>query len=139
MKNFCITLTLLSFFGILIELFLPKGKTSPLYAPLKFLLSLSIILCLFSPVIRFTKGEVALPKVDFSSEDIPSGEELVKERVYENIYSDTKGKFPQANFSLDITYENGYIPKKILINCPSEEDAQDIRDYIKIKYGIETE
>ena len=139
MKEFSFTLILLSFFGVLIRLFLPKGEKSTLFPPLKFLLSLAVILCVFSPLIRFLKNDFTFPEISLSAEEIPSGEELVRKRLEERIYESTKEKFKYADFSLTLTCGENAIPEKILLSCRDEIKAENIRDYIKIKFGIETE
>ena len=139
MKNFSFSLVLLSFFGVLIRLFLPKGEKSALYAPLKFLLSLAVILCIFSPVFRFFKSEITFPKISVSAEKLPNGEELIRQRLEERIYEHTKAKFEDAQFSLTLSYMEGYIPEKVLILCEDERKAQNIKDYIKLKFGLEAE
>ncbi len=139
MKNFCTNLILLSFSGIFIKLFLPKGERSPLYAPLKFILSLGIILCVFSPVFSLFQSDFSLPDLTLSETDLPKGEELVLQKMEERMIESVKKAYPKEDFTLTILADENFIPERIRLLCNNESSAREIKDFIKLKYKLETE
>ena len=139
MKEWTWILIILALFGKLAKNLLPKGEKSPLYSPLRFLLSLSLIIVLFSPWIPLLKGERELMEFpSISAEEVEeSGEILVLKRLGSTLGENVQSAFPDAKFSLEIHTDENKVP--VLVKVVSEErnTAIQIAAYIKTNYDLE--
>lgn len=139
MGSFCQNLIFISIFSSIIKIFLPKGEKSALYPPLKFLLSLALILCVFTPLMIKTPIEdfhfdFNLPEINST----PSGEELILTKMEENMRKTIRASFPDADFSLLIYRDENNLPGTIGVICEKKEEAERIANFILKNYRLET-
>ncbi len=135
MKEWALTLILLSLFALLIKNLFPKKN-----AALGFLLSLCTLVVLFSPIIRFKDAD--LDDFDFfeflspEAYQIPKGEELILQRLSQDLEETLKKAFPQGHFTLEIYTDENSVPTEIHVVGNDPVLIQNAADYIKIRYGI---
>lgn len=139
MKSWAFTVILLSLCGKLIKLFLPKGEKSPLFSPLRFLLSLSLIIALISPLIGWKgwfQGK-AFPFEYETTEGIDSNRIILK-RMGETIKKSVDTAFPQCEYSLEIYTDEQGLPQSIRV-VGGGEKATEITEFIYRNYGLKTD
>lgn len=138
MKQWAVTLMILSLLGNVAKHLLPKGKEKTV----TFLVSLCLLLALFTPFLQIKRGEIELP--DFKSilphqTDRQKGEEMVLERFGEMMGEALGKAFPEETITLEIFASEDGIPERVRITCRDRESARQIADYVQIRYGIEAE
>lgn len=137
MKEYFFTLILIAFLGVLGRLLLPGGEKDPLYPPLRFLLSLILLLAIFLPVFRsLTESDGKLPPLSdiFSKAEPEEVERLLLERSAEQMAKKVKEAFPEADFTLMIYTEKGSIPSEIAVE--SNTNAAEIALFLQEAYGL---
>ena len=134
MKTLAFVIILLSLCGKLIKNFLPRGEKSPLYAPLRFLLSISLILVVIFPLTSPFKRETFNLKLEPLA-DINSGE-IILEKMQSTIKRSVDTAFPKEEYSLEIQTDEKGIPNLILVT--GGERADSIADFISRNYGLKT-
>lgn len=141
MKDWFYTLIIIGFFGIAARLLLPSGEKSKLYPPLRFLVSLLLILAIFSPVFQITGENEFLLSAFFeelSSPDSDEVERLLLERSAKEMVREAKLHFPEASFTLYIYTDKYSVPTKISVEC-SDGNGGKIADFLEVKYSIPAE
>lgn len=141
MKEWAWILILISVFASIGKSLLPKGEKSPLYPPLRFLLSLALIVVFFSPLIRMiqnkeelTSGISSLLTEDTESTD---GNTLVLKRFGATLGERIKREFPEAEFSLEIHTDENKVPTLIKVAGEDKVITEQIADFIQFNYGLE--
>lgn len=138
MKEWFYTLIFIGFLGIAVRLLLPAGEKSKLYPPLRFLLSLLLMLTILSPIFRITKqNDFSFTSYfeDLASPDADKIEHLLLERSAKEMSRDILAEFPEASFTLYIYTDKNSVPTEISVSCQNF-DACRIADYLETKYGI---
>ncbi len=141
MKEWFYTLICIGFFGIVGRLLLPAGEKSKLYPPLRFLISLLLVLAVFSPFFKM-KGENSSNFASYfallSSPDTKEVERILLERSAKEMTREAKLVFPEAEFTLYIYTDENSIPTEIAVEC-ADGDGGRIADFLEVKYGIPAE
>ncbi len=142
MKFWAYTLILCSVVTMAIRILIPRGKKSPLYSPLKFLLSLVLIVAVFSPVFSFLKkdftSEITIPWDSFFSQVDTDSDRILLERCVQRMNEAVKHNFPETEFSLSVTANGDYIPTSIRVKCEDEKKAQEIALFLQANYALIT-
>ena len=137
MKAWTFIIIFLSLCGKLMKNFLPRSEKSPLFAPLRFLLSLSVIVALVSPLMNPGFGNKR-EKVSFEY-DAPEldGYGLILEKMGKSIKHSVDTAFPDCEYSLEIYTDDQGMPSVIYV-IGGEERAAEIADFIGRNYGLKT-
>ncbi len=141
MKSWATTLIFLTVFGILAKSILPKGEKSRLYAPFRFLLSLLLIVTVFSPLVPIFKGQGDLSKDIsrfFSETEGENVDVFLLKRFASVMDEKAKATFPDADFSFEIHTDENKTPVLIKVVSEDKEKGQEIADWIRLNYKIET-
>lgn len=141
MKGWVWCLILLSFGGKLITQFLPRGEKSPLRAPLRLLLSLSLILVLFSPWIRLLSSDKDPTKAFdsfFTAQEQIDGDKLILEQMGKTMKKSVDTAFPNTDYSLEIYTDEKNVPILVKVVGIDSVEGQKIADFIQINYGMES-
>lgn len=140
MKEWFTALIQIGFLGIVARLILPSGEKSKLYPPLRFLLSLVLVVAVFSPIFSLFRGNTA----DFSAlfeglqkTDTESMEKLLLERSAEEMANRVRERFPEADFTLYIYTDEGSIPTQIEVKCEGE-NGKAIAAFLQETYALPT-
>lgn len=140
MKGWIWCLILLSLGGKLIGQFLPRGERSPLFSPLRLLLSLSLILVLFSPWIRLLSSDQdlshALDSFFCEQEQIDS-DKLILEQMGKTMKKSVDTAFPDTEYSLEIYTDETNVPILVKVTGLDVTQGQKIADFIQLNYGLE--
>ncbi len=138
MKAWADTLILASVFGIVVKVILPKGEKSPLFGPTKLLISLILIVVMFSPILSLFNKETTLPFLSDSLGEAleVNSEQLLLERSCKIMSDEVKSAFPQTRFSLEIYTDDNRIPTQIQVICDPPEEGPRIADFLQAKYAI---
>ncbi len=139
MKGWVWGIILLSLCGRLMKSFLPRGEKSPLFAPLRFLLSLCLIAILFSPFFKFMGGKAKTDKtIDFKIDEAYSidGDALVLEQMGKTIKRSVDTAFPHHEFTLEIYTDQQGLPNLIKV-VGGGQDGSEIADFIQRNYGLD--
>ncbi len=141
MKGFMWGLILLSFGGKLLEHFLPRGDKSPLFPPLRFLLSLCFIFLLFSPWIQWIKSDTKTIKgLDelFSSAIEIDGNQIILEQMGKTMKQSVKTAFPHYDFSLEIYTNEENVPVLVKVVGNDPVTGEKIAEFIEKNYNLES-
>lgn len=137
MKSNVLTLFFLAFFSMLAKIVLPKGEKSPFYPPLKFLVSLMLIVTVFSPL--FQLGELAntpLPSFDESRIDAEAISQSILQKSAEGMQSAAESAFPATEFSLRVEADEAYVPTAIYVLSKDEAEGRKIALFLQKNYEI---
>lgn len=138
MKSWAITVILLSLCGKLMKHFLPRGERSPLFSPLRLLLSLCLIIALAFPLLRWKDRPLAIeipPEYQTASEF--DGDALILEKMGKTIKRSVDTAFPECEYSLEIYADEQGLPKAIRV-IGGGEQAAEISNFIFQNYGLKT-
>ena len=138
MKQWASTLILTAIFGMVAKVMLPRGEKSPLFGPIKLLVSLILIVVMFSPVYSLLQGKI---QANFFSESVADEkaldpENLLLERVAKIMSEEVQKAFPHTTFSLEIYTDNNGVPTEIQVVCDPPDEGPRIADFLKAKYKI---
>ena len=137
MKGSVLTLFFLSFFTMLAKLILPKGEQSPLFSPLKFLISLMLIITVFSPFFNFeSMANTPLPSIDDSEINVEEVNQSILQKSANGMQKTAEAAFPSANFSLKIDANEEYVPTCIRVFSESESTGTEIARFLEKNYQI---
>ena len=136
MNDVATNLILISFFGKGILHLLPRGEKNSLTAPLKFLISLSIVVLLATP---FSKGLQTLrePEISWPEEAKISAEELLWERSCNAVSDSTHSAFPKETFQLEFIRGKEGTVERVFVFCEKEEKGTEIALYLNSRYGLD--
>ena len=141
MKEWAWTLILLSVFGKLMKNLLPRGEKSPLHAPLRFLLSLSLVAVMLFPWMRLLRREIK-PEEYFSfpeSESVQSdADTYILEQMGKTMKRSVDTAFPDIGYTLEIYSDENQVPTEVLVLCEDPEKAKQIASFIEKNYGLTT-
>ena len=138
MKSWAFTIILLSLCGKLMKHFLPRGEKSPLFSPLRFLLSLSLIIAIAFPLLQWKEES---PTKDFpftfeTTEEL-DGNTLILEKMGKTIKKSVDTAFPKCEYTLEIFADGQGLPQEIHV-IGGGEKATEISDFIYRNYGLKT-
>ena len=137
MKTWCLSLILLSLCARFAKNLFPCGERSPLYAPLRFLLSLSLAVVIFSPFMRFLqKGEVNVEPFAFTETASIDGDKLVLEQMGKTMKKSVDTAFPDTQYKLEIYTEEGFVPSLVAVVCENQGEAEKIAAFIEKNYNL---
>ena len=136
MKEWALSVILLSLGGKLIKHFLPKGEKSPLFSPLRLLLSLCLIVAIVFPLQQL-KAPLQAKELSFEYESTNgiSGNALILEKMGKTIKKSVDTAFPACEYSLEICADEGGIPQAIRV-IGGGEQAFAISEFIHRNYGL---
>lgn len=139
MKEWAWTLILLSVFGKLIKNLLPRGEKSKLYAPLRFLLSLSLVAVMLLPWMQVLCGQIK-PEELLSfpeTENVQSNADAyILEQMGRTMKRSVDTAFPDVGYTLEIYSDSDQVPTEILVLCEDSEKANEIASFIERNYGL---
>lgn len=141
MKEWFYTLICIGFFGIAPRLLLPGGEKSKLYPPLRFLISLLLVLTVFTPLFKIKTENADGVASFFEALSSPNTEEMERsllERSAKEMMREAQAAFPEADFTLYIYTDEYSIPTEISIEC-ADGDGDKIAHFLEEKYGISAE
>lgn len=141
MKAWVITLIFLCIFKTVSKSILPKGEDSPLYGPLRFLLSMILIFSVISPLLPILKKENSLSETveiflqDTKTEDVNV---LILKRFAATMHENVKKHFPESDAEFEIHTDKMKTPVMIRVSDKDPKTAQKIAEWIETNYGIES-
>lgn len=134
------TLILCSATCLGIKAILPDGAKSALYGPMKFLLSLVLLLTVLSPLVSLlSKSPISFSFPITNSSDVDQNKEaenIILEKSTETITVSVQSAFPAANFSLNLQTDVNLIPTGILVYCEDLELGKRICSFLEQNYSI---
>ena len=137
MKEWALSVILLSIFGKLTKHFLPKGEKSSLFSPLRLLLSLTLIVALIFPLQRLkTPLEAKELSIQYEDAETLSGNALILEKMGKTIKKSVDTAFPACEYALEICVDKEGIPQSIRV-IGGGEKAFEISKFIQENYGLE--
>lgn len=139
MKGWAWCLILLSLCGKFAKNFLPKGEKSPLYAPLRFLLSLCLVIVIFTPFIKIMGNEKDLSATFKKQQETAlDGDREILEQMGKTMKKSVDTAFPQCTYTLEIYADDAGLPDLIKVVCENPADGKQIADFIYKNYGLKT-
>ncbi|MBR2635203.1 MAG: hypothetical protein IKD31_06450 [Clostridia bacterium] len=137
MERFSYVLILYSVLSVLLRFFFPKEEKSPLYPPLQFLLSLLVLLSIFSPITSLFRNNpfenLQLPE-EITEED--SSHRRLLEKTLTRMQESAQRAFPEKEFHLTMTVSEGQIPLGITVHCKTEETGLAVAGFLEANYSL---
>ncbi|MBQ3076021.1 MAG: hypothetical protein IJC26_08120 [Clostridia bacterium] len=140
MKAWAQMLILLSLCGKLVKNFLPTGERSALFPPLRFLLSLCLVLALFSPWIKLFRGEIVFPSLELlktEEEAVPDANTLIMEQIGKTMKRSVDTAFPSITYSLELYADADGNPQEVRVLCDDRNTGIKIAGFIEQNYGLQ--
>lgn len=140
MKEWIFSLVLVSFADVLICQLLPKGENSKLSPPLKLLLSLILVLCVFSPVVRILHSDLNLSLPEGVSLSAQENEKELQtfflEKSADEIRKEVRANFPSASYTLLFYADDLGCLESVGVRSKSEETALQIATFLEEVYTL---
>lgn len=140
MKEWIFSLVLVSFADVLICQLLPKGENSKLSPPLKLLLSLILVLCVFSPVVRILHSDLTLSLPEGISLSAQENEKELQtfflEKSADEIRKEVRTNFPSASYTLLFYADDLGCLESVGVRSKSEEAAHQIATFLEEVYTL---
>ena len=137
MREWFFPILITTVFSVLIPIILPKGEKSPLYPPLKLLLSLALTLSVLSPLISFcrdgVKNDFHTNSIQFTEED---GNAIILQKAEEDIKEAVTKAFPGEEILLELATNEENIPTGIRFTCQTVESGKRISDFLEKNFSL---
>ena len=138
MSDFFTSLLLVTLLSVFFKGALLKGEDSPLFPPLKFLLSLITIVIVISPILSFLqKKDLGFTLSSLETEiftQVQAEEKILKETEAQ-IRSSVQKTFPQTAVTVTLLSDDTGIPTHLEISC-EEEMKERIISFLEKNYNI---
>ena len=131
MKEWIFPILITAILTVLIPIVLPNGEKSPLFPPLKLLLSLALTLSVFLPVVSFSKSGIENPSLFSYTVSNENYEKILLEKAEADIASAVKSAFPEEEVSVEVVANEDFIPTGIRFVCQSREQGEKISVFLK--------
>ena len=141
MKNWIYPILITCIFSILIRALLPRGEKSPFYHPLKFLISLILILSVSSPLFSLMEktGQFSFEVERFAeTSDTAVYEEKILAESLQSMEKAVRETFPEEEISLEIISDEHNIPTGIRLFCQCEEKGREISAFLQENFSLLT-
>lgn len=138
MKSWAFGLIILSLFGKLIKQLLPRGEKSAFFPPLRFLLSLALIVALFSPILKQAQKnnfQSNFAKLFSDEGTVIDPNTLILEQMGKTMKKSVDSAFPDLEYTLEIYTDDKGIPNLVKV-CGCDEAGGKIADFIQCNYSL---
>ncbi len=137
MNSWLNLLIVISVIGMGVRALIPNGEKSPLYPAIKLLLSLLLILTVFTPLIGLIKSK---PLFSFDHAEISSppfsSQELLLYRSAEELRDAAQKAHPSVHFSIEVYTKDDGIFDYVCVRSDQMEDAERIAIFLENNFQI---
>ncbi len=138
MKAWTLGIIFISLCGKLLENFLPRGEKSPLFSPMRFLLSLCLIVVISSPLWKIHSQKDTSFSISFpwNTESKIDTNTLILEQMGKTMKKSVDTAFPKIEYTLEICADETGLPELVKVIGTSREDGVRIADFIQKNYSL---